>query len=208
MTAPAPGSRPLRLLPAPSTDPPYDDELGPAALVVDGALALAFPAPVAPVPLRLAPPAIEEEMEGRATPRALLPDPAPLAHRFAQAVVEILAGDRPVAQLTRYATLEVLDQLERAVRRRTHGIAATPAVLARTVGPAAAPAGGGTPGAGAGTGAAQAARPRVMSVHLSEPADGAAEACAVISAGPRRRALAFRLEGLDGRWQCTVLRMG
>jgi len=204
MTAPAPGSRPLRLLPAPPTDPPYDDELGPAALVVDGALALAFPAPVAPMPLRLAPPAIEEEMEERATPRALLPDPAPLAHRFAQAVVEILAGDRPVAQLTRYATLEVLDQLERAVRRRTHGIAATPAVLARTVGAAAAATGSGALGAGA----AQAARPRVMSVHLSEPADGAAEACAVISAGPRRRALAFRLEGLDGRWQCTVLRMG
>ena len=204
MTVPASNGRPLRLLPAPSTDPPYDDELGAAALVVDGALALAFPAAVAPVPLRLAPPATEEETEERATPRSLLPDPAPLAHRFAQAVVEILAGDRPVAQLTRHATLDVLDQLERAVRRRVHGIAPTPAVLARSIGLAPTSSGGAGPGAGA----ASTARPRVLSVHLSEPADGIAEGCAVISAGPRRRALAFRLEGLDGRWQCTVLRMG
>lgn len=186
-------ARQLRLLPAPPTDPPYDDELGAAALVVDGSLALAFPAAPAPVPLRLAPPAVEEETEERATPRRLLPDPAPLAHRFAQAVVEILAGDRPVTQLTRHATLDVLDQLERMVRRRARAAAIAAASKQR---PATVHAG--TP----------AARPRVTSVHLSEPADGIAEACAVISAGPRRRALAFRLEGLDGRWQCTALRVG
>jgi hypothetical protein len=193
MTAGPPTDRTLRLLPAPPTDPPYDDELGAAALVVDGALALAFPAPAASVPLRLAPPALEEEMEDRATPRTLLPDPVPLAHRFAQAVVEILAGDRPAAQLSRYATLEVLDQLERSVRR---GPARAVATVRR-------PAGG-----AAGSAGALAARPRVTSVHVSEPADGVAEACAVITAGPRRRALAFRLEGLDGRWQCTALHPG
>jgi len=179
--------RPLRLLPAPPTDPPYDDELGPAAAhAVDGALALSFPAAAPAVPLRLAPPAIEEEFEERATPRALLPDPAPLAHRFAQAVVEIVAGDRPATQLSRYATLAVLDQLDRTVRRRG-------AVMARQE---------------RSTPRGPAARPRVTSVRVSEPADGAVEACAVISTGARRRALAFRLEGLDGRWQCTALRLG
>jgi hypothetical protein len=194
VTANAPNERPLRLLPAPSTDPPYDDELGAAALVVDGALALAFPASAPAVPLRLAPPALEEEDEDRITPRSLLPDPAPLAHRFAQAVVEILAGDRPAAQLSRYATLDVLDQLERMVRRR----AGRPVGLVRTA----------VGGAASSAGAATAERPRVTSVHICEPVDGVTEACAVISAGPRRRALAFRLEGLDGRWQCTALRMG
>src|SRR3954447_2531408 len=99
MTTHPPTARPLRLVPAPPTDPPYDDELGAAALVVDGSLALAFPALPSPVPLRLAPPAVEEDTEERATPRRLLPDPVPLAHRLAQAVIEILAGDRPATQL-------------------------------------------------------------------------------------------------------------
>lgn len=186
------GERPLRLLPAPPTDPPYDDELGAGTPVVDGALALAFPPSAPSVPLRLAPPALDEEMEERATPRVLLPDPVPLAHRFAQAVVEILAGDRPAAQLSRYATLDVLDQLERAVRRWSARRATVVAPTAR---------------AAAGS-AATPVRPRVTSVHLSEPADGVVEACAVVTAGPRRRALAFRLEGLDGRWQCTALHTG
>jgi len=194
MSAGAPSERPLRLLPAPPTDPPYDDELGAAALVVDGALALAFPPPSMSIPLRLAPPALEDEGEERLTPRASLPDPAALAHRFAQAVVEILAGDRPAAQLSRYATLDVLDQLERAVRRRSARSIA--AAQARPGGRSTAPA------------PAVPARPRVTSVHVSEPADGVAEACAVITAGARRRALAFRLEGLDGRWQCTALQPG
>jgi hypothetical protein len=204
MTTGASPDRPLRLLPAPPTDPPYDDELGAAALVVDGSLALAFPTPPSPVPLRLAPPAVEEETDERATPRRLLPDPVPLAQRLAQAIVEILAGDRPATQLTRHATLDVLDQLERTVRRRARVLAVAaaagqrPAATGRTAGSAAVQA---------GTGLATA-RARVTSVHVSEPADGVAEACAVVSAGPRRRALAFRLEGLDGRWQCTALRMG
>jgi hypothetical protein len=45
-------------------------------------------------------------------------------------------------------------------------------------------------------------------VHVSEPADGVAEACAVVDTGPRRRAIALRLEGLDGRWRCTQLQFG
>lgn len=196
MTTNAATGRPLRLLPAPPTDPPYDDELGPAALVVDGSLALAFPTPIPAVPLRLAPPAVEEETDERVTPRALLPDPAPLAHRFAQAVVEIVAGDRPASQLTRHATLDVLDQLERTARHRALRAAELLRTSVRTSAKA------------SGANSAVPARPRVTSIHLSEPADGVAEACAVISAGPRRRALAFRLEGLDGRWQCTALRMG
>src|SRR4051794_23435741 len=122
-------ARPLRLVPAPPTDPPYDDELAAAARIVDGSLALAFPSPRAPaVPLRLAPPALEDEIAERATPRALLPAPGPLAQRLAQAVVEVIAGDRPAAQLARHATLDVLDLLERSVRRwpRAFDVPASP----------------------------------------------------------------------------------
>ena len=51
------------------------------------------------------------------------------------------------------------------------------------------------------------AAPRVRSVHVNEPRDGVAEVCAVVQHGPRCRAIALRLEGLDGRWQCTALQV-
>lgn len=48
----------------------------------------------------------------------------------------------------------------------------------------------------------------VHSVHLSEPADGVAEVVGVVRVGPRFRAIALRLEGLDGRWKCVRLQIG
>lgn len=51
------------------------------------------------------------------------------------------------------------------------------------------------------------ARPVVASVHVSQPVDGVAEACAVVDTGARRRALALRLEGRDGRWRCTAVEL-
>lgn len=53
--------------------------------------------------------------------------------------------------------------------------------------------------------AAGTAIPRVHSLHLTEPADGVVEACAVIGRGDRVHSLAIRLEGLDGRWRCVAL---
>ena len=50
--------------------------------------------------------------------------------------------------------------------------------------------------------------PRLQTVRVCEPADGVAEACAVFRRAERVRALAFRLEGLDGRWRITVLQIG
>jgi hypothetical protein len=172
---------PLRLLRAPAFDPPYDDELTASPPAVEGSLALAFPtAGHDGLPLRLVPPALgRDDAFGRErTSRSSLPDPRQWAGRLAQAVVEVLAGARPAAQLSRFASLEVLDHLERAVGRlqRGHG--------------------------------APARRPVVRSIRVSEPDDGIAEACAVIDTGPRRRAIALRLEGADGRWQCTALQIG
>jgi len=50
--------------------------------------------------------------------------------------------------------------------------------------------------------------PRVLSsVHVSEPADGVAEVCAVVTGAERTRAVVARLEGTDGRWRCTTLQL-
>lgn len=50
--------------------------------------------------------------------------------------------------------------------------------------------------------------PALHSLRISEPADGVAEWCAIVQLGPRFRAMAGRLEGLDGRWRCTRLQVG
>jgi hypothetical protein len=163
----------LRLVPAPPHDPPYDDELPPSAPAVVGNLALAFPADdPTPVPLRLVPPAVGPAPGGE------LPDPRGWAGRLAQAIVEVLAGSRPPAQLSSHASLSVVQQLERAS-----------AVALR---------------AGPRTGIRS---PLIQSVHVCQPRPGVAEAAAVIDTGPRRRALALRLEVRGGRWQCTALQL-
>jgi hypothetical protein len=179
MTRPAAS---LRLRPAPRIDGPYDDELPEPPAAVRGSLALAFPAPSrSGVPLRLVPPADGNHagrLLGGPTRRDALPDPRPWTARLAQAVAEVLAGARPAAQLSRVATLDVLRLLERSSGR----------LGARANSPT--------------------RRPVVSSVHVSEPTDGIAEVCAVVDTGPRRRALAMRLEGADGRWRCTALQVG
>jgi hypothetical protein len=181
MTSAATDGR-LRLLPVPAIDPPYDDEVGPRPPFVEGSLALAFPAADGiGVPLRLVPPAAghdDDDFGPQPTGRAALPDPRQWSHRLAQAVVEVLAGARSAAQLSRFASLEVLEHLERAAGRFAGGR--------------------GEP----------APRPLVASVHVCEPRDGIVEACAIVDTGRRRRALALRLEGIDGRWRCTALQVG
>ncbi|MBV9174069.1 MAG: hypothetical protein JOZ81_28745 [Chloroflexi bacterium] len=50
--------------------------------------------------------------------------------------------------------------------------------------------------------------PAVRSIRVCEPADGVAEVAAVIYSAGRSRAVALRLEGLDGRWRCVRLQIG
>jgi hypothetical protein len=45
-------------------------------------------------------------------------------------------------------------------------------------------------------------------VHVCEPVDGVAEVSAVARRAGRAHAVAARLEGIDGRWQCTALHIG
>jgi hypothetical protein len=48
----------------------------------------------------------------------------------------------------------------------------------------------------------------VGAVHVCEPVDGVAEVSAVARRAGRAHAVAIRLEGIDGRWRCTAIRIG
>lgn len=50
--------------------------------------------------------------------------------------------------------------------------------------------------------------PRLISTRVCEPADGVAEVSAVFRGSGRVRALAMRLQGVDGRWRVTALQVG
>jgi len=201
----APHQPTLRRLPAPDCEPPYDDELATptagggwssaaaiASGAVQGTLALAFvlptgvPAvPVAPVGLRLVPAAPKADAQDRLdevefgpqpTSRSALPEPHGWAARLVQALIEVLAGDRPVGQLVRWTSTEVYDEVSALTLPRGSG--------------------------------GRTSRGIVRSVHVSEPVDGVAEVAALVRRGRRTNAIALRLEGLDGRWQCTALELG
>ena len=210
---------PLRRLPVPLADPPYDDERGARAATgsvprdghggetLQGTLALAFvlPSGVPATPqagvrpgarpggprLRLVggdddealdgDPGSDEDFGPQATPRAQLPEPRDWAARLVQALVEVQAGDRPASQLVRWTSEEVYA----AVARQAHQSR-----------------GARRPAPRAGV------RPIVRSVHVCEPADGVAEACALVQRGTRASAVALRMEGVDGRWRCTALELG
>ena len=119
--------------------------------------------------------------ERQMTSSADLPSVGAFAHRFAQAMVEVIAGQRPPRQLAHWATPTVLSGVlhptksERSpARRRT---------------------------------AASRDRSIVTRVRIDEPADGVAEVAAVVRGRERSRALMLRFEGWDGRWICTFAGM-
>jgi hypothetical protein len=49
---------------------------------------------------------------------------------------------------------------------------------------------------------------RLLTVRVCEPADGVAEVSAVFRCAEQVRALAMRLQGVDGHWRITVLQLG
>jgi hypothetical protein len=217
-TRPADEARPRRL-PVPACEPPFDDEVGrdhtwPAVVApgrpageapVQGTLALAFllpsglpaaprPAPalhlVPDLPARCDSTAVEDlaDFGPQPTSRAALPEPRAWAGRLVQAIVEVLAGDRPLTQLVRWTTTEVYEEVTALLSARrpagVHGQASGRRAVDEVV------------------------RAAVSSVRLTEPADGVAEVAATVRRGRRTTAVALRLEGLDGRWQCTALEVG
>lgn len=176
-----PGLPPLRLLPVPSSEPPYDDELpAGAALRLVPPLRPADLVPVAtppPTPLRLVPapvPLDEDDLPLR-TPLAELPPSRPFAQALVQRLLEVASGLRPLSQLQPDTTLELFDELSDRLQGRPRPAGARPT-------------------------------PRdVRSLHVQERADGVAEVCATVRRGGRVGALALRLEGRSGAWRCSAL---
>ena len=110
-----------------------------------------------------------------------LPDAQAWGTRLAQAVAEVLAGDRPIGQLIRFTDSVVFTDLNRRVR-----------VLGLTT-----------------TATARGAKERsaVRSVRVFSPGREIAEISAHVRYGERSRAMALRLEVHRGRWICTALEL-
>lgn len=100
--------------------------------------------------------------------------------RFAELLLLVLSGRRPVHSLLTHTRGHAFDQvttLATTTPLRPRGADQRAAVLA--------------------------------SVHGQTPREGVIEVCARIRAGGRDRALAFRLEnGPDARWRCSAVHLG
>lgn len=104
------------------------------------------------------------------------------ATRFAQAVVEVIGGDRGVQQLMRWTTDPVYEDLQRRS-----------ALLQR---------------AGTRDPRRKRLRAQVRSVHLSRPQPDIAEISIHVRHGQRSRAIAAKIERIEGRWRCSALEFG
>ncbi|WP_370291658.1 Rv3235 family protein [Nocardioides sp.] len=192
--APAPvastqGSLALALLPrqgppeepAPDSAPEASDDGGPAPASPDSS-----PGPAEtthrrprPLPPRPAHPRVGADVVGvEARLRRTIEE---WTHRFAQAAVEIVGGDRPVTQLVRWTSSTVYEDL----RRRAHLVAL---------------AGGHQPGLAR----VQPVRPRVHSVRTCFLSEDVVECGVHVRYGPRSRAVALRFERRQQRWICTA----
>lgn len=123
---------------------------------------------------------LHEYFAPQQTPSDALPDPVPLIEGLTRGVLEVLAGVRDVDQLARWIAE---DAFRRLVIRSNLSARARSARRA-------------TP-----------ARPvfEVRTLKHSSPADGVVEAVVVVAGPGRARAVAMRLEGLDGRWRAVSL---
>jgi len=152
-----------------------------------GALALDFPLPSG-LPAVPRAPELTLVVGGTRPPAAAgrpgcpVPAARDWAGRFVQAVVEVIAGDRPLQQLIRWTDERVYTDLSRRVR--ILGLTTSAAARHRTE------------------------RSHVRSVHIYQPHPGAAEVAAHVRHGARSRAVAARLEADRGRWTCTALSLG
>lgn len=114
------------------------------------------------------------------TPTDALPPPEPLLENLTRCVMEVLAGARDINQLARWVDDDVYRHL-----------------LTRVVLAARARAAKGQ----------QAMRPAFTLGRTTcfSPCDGVVEAVVTVHSRARSRAVALRLEGLDGRWRATAI---
>lgn len=114
------------------------------------------------------------------TPTTELSDPAPLLRNLARGVLEVLAGVREIEQLARWMTEDVFRIIvTRAnLAARARSARGVPAVRTQHT---------------------------IISLRQMSPADGVVEAVVIVRGPARTRAVAIRLEGIDGRWRAASL---
>lgn len=145
---------------------------------VQGTLALEMPSPGLPEQTR---PDLRLVSGGRPTP-AGTPPAVQWAARFVQAVVEVVAGDRPVQQLVRWTDEAVFTDLQ----HRVDVLSSTSNADLRC----------------------RTERSQLRSVRVCQPSPAVAEVSAHVRHGGRSRAIAVRFEATRGRWLCTALQFG
>jgi len=191
----------VRRLPCPVTEPPFDDELGgqpgtrSRVPATQGALALAFTLPSGVPAVPEPPPSLRVVGQAPDDGSDHLPaglDPA-LA-RFAQR--QPTSADH-LPEPRRWSA-----RLAQAIVETLHGHRPIQQLLRwtdDTVYSLIAQRLSSRPRARLGI------RPVIRTIRVCNPTDGVAEASVVVQGGRRYRALALRLEGLDGQWRCTAL---
>jgi hypothetical protein len=173
------GTQRFLLRAAPRREPPFDDEQSSRHLSLVGPLDQ-------PLPF---------DTPGHAAPPAMLlpapPDPFALGRTGRPELPEPAVLARRLV----IGVIETATGRRSASQLRHHTSPAVQAGLARD--------------AGRISRLGTARRPAALhSLHVTEPVDGVAEVAAVLRVGDRFRALALRLEGLDGRWRCVRLQIG
>jgi hypothetical protein len=171
-TAPAsapPRLRVLRLHPAATWPGTEDSQTAP--IPGQGSLPLEFCLPNG-LP---AVPRIPQSVAQHPSPSSIVP----WAARLAQAVLEVVAGERPVTQLSSWVAPDIYRRLDRRHQLRTR-LAQTAKRRGRCA-------------------------EQVRSVHVCHPTPDVAEISVVCSNDGRCRGLAIRLERRKGRWVCTEL---
>lgn len=166
----------LRLVSAPTSAPPYDDELPAGTPVLRLVPPLRSPSSRPSSDNEPAPPSdVDRWLAAARTPCAVLPESRAFAYALVQGVLEVLAGVRPVKQLQRDTSAELYARLSATLGTHPRGTGLRPDGRS------------------------------VRSLHVQERPEGIAEVCATVVRGQRSTAFALRLEGLDGRWRCTDL---
>ena len=175
----------LRLIPAPRCEPPYDDEIEPHLQIVPGPAQQFLPLVLTTAPrpdwLHVVPVQRQPDEEDDFAAQRTSTSSLPPLKRWIARYAQAVAEVLAGSRSPRQLAPYTSDAVYVGVERSARIATRQKTRLAAAV---------------------------VRSVRVCELEDGVAEASVVVRRGQRHRALALRVEGLDGRWCCTALHLG